>query len=161
MSSWSWLSTCPLESLGLPHGPGSWGRCWADAWPSAVHHRGVRGAHYRGGWGAALVWGIGIITAQKLPFPAGYLELGETEAFLAFASPCPGPLPSLDPREPAPLGGVPTLTRAGLTPGTLNLKSGNARRQAALLLDQSTASHATPSTSQSRACDVRFLFRAQ
>lgn len=24
--------------------------------------------------------GIGIITTQKLPFPAGYLELGETEA---------------------------------------------------------------------------------
>lgn len=33
-----------------------------------------------GGWRAALVWGIGIITAQKLPFRAGYLELGETEA---------------------------------------------------------------------------------
>ena len=25
--------------------------------------------------------------------------LGKTEAFLAFASPCPGPLPSLEPRE--------------------------------------------------------------
>lgn len=33
-----------------------------------------------GGWRAALVWGIGIVTDQKLPFPAGYLELGETGA---------------------------------------------------------------------------------
>lgn len=31
-----------------------------------------------GGWRAALVWDIGIIIAQKLLFPVGYLELGET-----------------------------------------------------------------------------------
>ena len=75
--------------------------------------------------------------------PTAWEALGETEAFLAFASPCLGLLPSLESREPAPLGGAPTLTRTGLTPETLHLKSGNVSQQAAFLLGQSTASHAS------------------
>lgn len=71
--------------------------------------------------------------------------LGKTETFLAFASPCPGPLPSLEPREGLLWVGCPLSRgqgRARQTPGSLRLKSGNVRQKAAFLLGQSTASHA-------------------